>query len=870
MGTTLRTRPPEEKAQLTQAFAARIVPYLAAGTIRPVVDRTFPLEQVGGGAGRRARARQARQAAARAAVSGSASSRHHRRRLDRPGPRAGDRRRRRRRAGCRGRHRPSPGRNGDRRAARRARLRAVGGDAGARAAGRAVGVHAAAAPPRPGGGGARGRHPRLPREADRPHDGRRRGDRPRRAGGAGHLRRRLPVARHGAAGRGARGACRADGGHAARPKLRAGGRAGRGSWTRPRAAARSWSGGATTSTFSGRSPARSSRCRWRSAPCASPRPREAVVDRRRDLAAVPLRRAARWARCTRSGRGTASRSCTPPMCWPARQRSASSSARRPTGCTAYLRRGGRCRRSSASRCSARSTASSRSPEAATRPGSSARRRRDPDAGGRAGLRAVAGVRAAGRRCEAAADRPRRHRGSRPGRARRAAGGAGALAGPHERQQREPRRVLPLRRRQRRADRGARPAGARAAAAGGRAGPDRAHRVRGRLDRWRRSATSSRRAASTVSWPPFPSGDAEMIWTDGRDQRRRPVPVHAAAGASGEGRPDRRRSDRAAPPGRARPARRRRRGRDLRPRPARARARWPAATGRGATSAGRRCSTARALDALFVCTPPVGHAEPAVAALARGLAVYVEKPLARSEEDGAGDRGGMARSRRRLRRRLPVAQPGRARRACERRWRAARRGCSSAAASGRPRAGATISRAPAGTRAAWFTDPPAAAASCSSSAATTSTCRSRSQGPCGRCRRRPPPGRLALADAPEGPLRRRGLGAPALRVGGARRASTSPGRTRRYRPSTRSTCTRTRSRWSWCSTRCFGCTAAPPARRSKQTAAVDPRVSTVDRFLEAVRTGDRRGALHPRRRAAPSAPHSPASAPSISGETVPVA
>ena len=43
MGTTLRTRPPEQKAQLTQAFAARIVPFLAAGTIHPVVDRTFPL-----------------------------------------------------------------------------------------------------------------------------------------------------------------------------------------------------------------------------------------------------------------------------------------------------------------------------------------------------------------------------------------------------------------------------------------------------------------------------------------------------------------------------------------------------------------------------------------------------------------------------------------------------------------------------------------------------------------------------------------------------------------------------------------------------------------------------------------------------------
>ena len=39
-----------------------------------------------------------------------------------------------------------------------------------------------------------------------------------------------------------------------------------------------------------------------------------------------------------------------------------------------------------------------------------------------------------------------------------------------------------------------------------------------------------------------------------------------------------------------------------------------------------------LDAVMVCTPPAGHAEPAVAALARGLAVYVEKPLARGLAD----------------------------------------------------------------------------------------------------------------------------------------------------------------------------------------------------------------------------------------------
>ncbi len=40
-----------------------------------------------------------------------------------------------------------------------------------------------------------------------------------------------------------------------------------------------------------------------------------------------------------------------------------------------------------------------------------------------------------------------------------------------------------------------------------------------------------------------------------------------------------------------------------------------------------------LDALFVCTPPDSHAAPALAALGRGVPVYVEKPLARTHADG---------------------------------------------------------------------------------------------------------------------------------------------------------------------------------------------------------------------------------------------
>jgi myo-inositol 2-dehydrogenase / D-chiro-inositol 1-dehydrogenase len=41
-----------------------------------------------------------------------------------------------------------------------------------------------------------------------------------------------------------------------------------------------------------------------------------------------------------------------------------------------------------------------------------------------------------------------------------------------------------------------------------------------------------------------------------------------------------------------------------------------------------------LGALFVCTPPQAHREPAVAALREGLPVYLEKPVARTLDDAA--------------------------------------------------------------------------------------------------------------------------------------------------------------------------------------------------------------------------------------------
>lgn len=44
VGTVLRSRPIEEKIELVQSFAKTMLPLLAAGRLRPVVDRVVPLE----------------------------------------------------------------------------------------------------------------------------------------------------------------------------------------------------------------------------------------------------------------------------------------------------------------------------------------------------------------------------------------------------------------------------------------------------------------------------------------------------------------------------------------------------------------------------------------------------------------------------------------------------------------------------------------------------------------------------------------------------------------------------------------------------------------------------------------------------------
>jgi myo-inositol 2-dehydrogenase / D-chiro-inositol 1-dehydrogenase len=57
------------------------------------------------------------------------------------------------------------------------------------------------------------------------------------------------------------------------------------------------------------------------------------------------------------------------------------------------------------------------------------------------------------------------------------------------------------------------------------------------------------------------------------------------------------------------------------------------TGARTFSDWRELVSADLVDALFVCTPPLHHAEPAIAALERGIPVYLEKPLARTLADG---------------------------------------------------------------------------------------------------------------------------------------------------------------------------------------------------------------------------------------------
>ena len=268
-----------------------------------------------------------------------------------------------------------------------------------------------------------------------------------------------------------------------------------------------------------------------------------------------------------------------------------------------------------------------------------------------------------------------------------------------------------------------------------------------------------------------------------------------------------------------------------------------------------------LDAVFVCTPPTLHVDPAVASLERGLAVYLEKPLARSLADGrriveAWEASAAVCAVGYQWRSLDVVS--RAARAPSRRR--ARHARQPELRAHRERPG----RSPGGRgrrrRVVVRRSATAAAASCSSSAATTSTSSSRSPGPSSRCRRRrrpgtwrsPAPRAAGLHDAIVLTLRFAG--------GRTRQRARRAGPRRRSRRSTRSTCSPPDVALQLDLDPDFRLHGHAHGEAVEAVASADPRESTIDRFLDAVRDGDRaaRRRARPRMRSARSRSRSPAS------------
>jgi NADPH:quinone reductase len=46
IGTVLRARPLEEKIAITQRFATELLPLFDRGSLRPVIDRRYPLDRI--------------------------------------------------------------------------------------------------------------------------------------------------------------------------------------------------------------------------------------------------------------------------------------------------------------------------------------------------------------------------------------------------------------------------------------------------------------------------------------------------------------------------------------------------------------------------------------------------------------------------------------------------------------------------------------------------------------------------------------------------------------------------------------------------------------------------------------------------------
>jgi predicted dehydrogenase len=280
--------------------------------------------------------------------------------------------------------------------------------------------------------------------------------------------------------------------------------------------------------------------------------------------------------------------------------------------------------------------------------------------------------------------------------------------------------------------------------------------------------------------------------------------------------------------------------------------------------------ATALDALFVCTPPAAHAEPVVEALARELPVYVEKPLARSEEDGL---------------------------AIVRAWEASPAVCAvgyqwrsldvlervrTALAGSAP--GMLVSRsfgpteggrddhaiAQAGTRAAWFTDPALSGGILFELGSHDIDLQIAIAGRVRAVQAQAASGRLALAGAPEGPLR--DAVTLLLRFESGALGAIHVAWTDAQVPPVYSLDVHSHEvALELVLDPVFRLHGRAAGELIEQTAAVDPRVSTVDRFIEAVRSGDREAApCTPADALATLRTALACEAAMISGETVPIA
>ena len=689
------------------------------------------------------------------------------------------------------------------------------------------------------------RHPRVPREADRAHARGRRRDRRRGRRLERDLRRRLPVARERAARRRARAARRdsRSGCWSAATSARSPGA--RGSWTARRAAARSSSAPATTSICSRRSRARSRRCRRRPAASASRSPR-AERHRGRDLAGLPLReRRARLGahrldarRPARAVRGRHRRDRRDARA-PARAQAFRLTGRAGGGDVA-LEHGEPMDRSIARFVDAvRAATSASSP--ASRP------RRDTLAVALACERALAsGERVDGgamtpprlsASTTSASSSPTSTRTSRSSRRSGSSCAARADGESHVRHYRSGDATIELIEVH---DEGARTE--RLTTASRRASSTSRSRSRASRTCARRSRPAASRFVAALR-----VGERADDLDDRRHERRRAVPVLRATprsrrvriGFVGAGAIARRhaRSLRAAAASRSRSS----------ATSTRARAASLAARARRAerSRAGRRCSPPSELDAVFVCTPPALHADPADRRASSAASPSTSRSRSRARSPtaaGSSTRGSGASA---------VCAVGY-------QWRSLDLLAPLRAALGGAVPGLLVSRsfgptergrddravADAGPRGSWFVDPaPQRRHPVRARAATTSTCSARSPDRSRAVQAAAASGRLALAGAARGRARRRGRADAALRVGRARqRRGRLDGRAG-CRRSTRSTCWRPRSRSSCARTRLPArgtrarrdrvARAATPIRASRRSTASSRRSRRGDRARVAV-------------------------------------